>query len=545
MSRKNRTTEKAVNAVDIIEQATSLLRSAPLETIAVYYIGTIPFITALVWFWADMSRSPDAAERLAGSSLGLALLFVWMKVFHARFSMRLLAMLGGHQSLPPLRQTILIQWSIQPWSIIVLPLAAILTIPFGWCYAFFHNISSITEPSLRSATSRAKNLAMLWPMQNHILISLLTLLGFVIFINIATATLFLPGIIKSLMGFDIMLTRGGQFFLTSTFWFAVAAVTHLCIDPVVKASYLIRCHYGEALATGADLRALLKGAEGFTRSFVIALFASLIFSLLMPLNAVASSAPDKGKQISVVNLDRAIDKTLKDPVFSWRTPRKSSNIKQKELPGFMQSTINWCRDALKTVGSWFERLLKWIFESLTRAKPAPEKGSQWGKGFSDIAMPLLYLLMAILICTGAVYAWRHLRYRPEGKDDPTLHLVTTVTPDIADEAVTADELPESGWTAIARDLFSKGEIRLGLRALYLATLASLAEASLIGIARFKTNHDYEREVCRFSHTMPELADAFSANLMIFEQTWYGMHLPDQTTINRFIENHRKMTSGAV
>ena len=163
MSRPPRTREKAVSAVEVIEQATALLRSSPLETIALYYIGTLPFVVALIWFWADMSRSPDAAGRLAGSALLLSLLFVWMKVFHARFTMHLLAALGGHRSIPPLGRTILLQGAVQPWSLLILPVAAILTLPFGWCFAFFHNISAAAETELRPAVARGKSLAMLWP----------------------------------------------------------------------------------------------------------------------------------------------------------------------------------------------------------------------------------------------------------------------------------------------------------------------------------------------------------------------------------------------
>ena len=82
--------EKGIGAVELLEQATALLRQAPLDTLASYYLGTLPFMLVLLWFWADMSRSADADLRLAGGALALAILFIWMKVWQSRFSGRLL-----------------------------------------------------------------------------------------------------------------------------------------------------------------------------------------------------------------------------------------------------------------------------------------------------------------------------------------------------------------------------------------------------------------------------------------------------------------------
>ena len=66
-------------AFDLIEEATQLLRTAPVATLAVYYLGAIPFVLGLLFFWADMSRSPFAHQHHAEAALGLALLFFWMK----------------------------------------------------------------------------------------------------------------------------------------------------------------------------------------------------------------------------------------------------------------------------------------------------------------------------------------------------------------------------------------------------------------------------------------------------------------------------------
>src|ERR1700733_8371753 len=81
-------------------------------------------------------------------------------------------------------------------------------------------------------------------------------------------------------------------------------------------------------------------------------------------------------------------------------------------------------------------------------------------------------------------------------------------PDLRDENVGADQLPEDGWTKLARELLAKGELRLALRAFYLASLAHLADRNLINLARFKSNRDYERELRWRAHALPALVGVF-------------------------------------
>ena len=78
-------------AFDLIEEAVHLLRTAPPSTLAAYYLGAIPFVLGLLFFWADMSRSPFANQHLADASLALAALFFWMKFWQAVFAQRIRA----------------------------------------------------------------------------------------------------------------------------------------------------------------------------------------------------------------------------------------------------------------------------------------------------------------------------------------------------------------------------------------------------------------------------------------------------------------------
>ena len=79
----------------MIEEAIHLLRAAPISALATYYLGTLPFVLGLLYFWADMSRSPFAYQHLPGAALGLAGLFLWMKFWQAIGGCQIRAALGG------------------------------------------------------------------------------------------------------------------------------------------------------------------------------------------------------------------------------------------------------------------------------------------------------------------------------------------------------------------------------------------------------------------------------------------------------------------
>ncbi len=511
MILRPRSREKGIGAVELLEQATALLRQAPLDTLACYYLGTVPFMLVLLWFWADMSRNADADQRLAGGALALSLLFIWMKVWQSRFSGRLLMQLGGAAELPSVTASVMVQGGLQPWGFIILPLAALITLPFGWCYAFFQNITVLGGPDWRTVQRKARQLALLWPGQNHLLLALLSLIFMILFANIAAGVYFLPHLLKSLFGIETIFTRSNRMLLNSTFWAAIVVMAQLCLDPLVKACYVLRCHYGESLSSGADLRAQIKTvAERATLPVLLVAFSCVICGSQPAFAAAPVVEPQQQLQQRAARLDRSVEQVIKDPRFAWRLPREHRQLEKRELPGFMQSIITWIQDTAVTVGGWIGDAIKWLFKKLPKPSFSGVKPG-WGGSFSDIALLLMYLLLALLLCFGAVFAWRRLRRVPEPEAELPMHTLQ-MTPDLHDESTIASELTEERWLALARELLEKGELRLGLRALYLATLAALADAKLVTIARCKTNHDYERELLRFSHAMPRLSEAFSLDL---------------------------------
>jgi len=62
----------------------------------------------------------------------------------------------------------------------------------------------------------------------------------------------------------------------------------------------------------------------------------------------------------------------------------------------------------------------------------------------------------------------------------------------------------------------------------------LAAKNLVTLAKFKSNRDYERELRRRGHALPDLPPLFTENVSVFERVWYGMHEVTAELVTRFI-----------
>jgi len=156
---------------------------------------------------------------------------------------------------------------------------------------------------------------------------------------------------------------------------------------------------------------------------------------------------------------------------------------------------------------------------------------------------LLWTLVAVVASVLAIIIYRAWRGRRKSPPVIASEAVLPV-PDLADENVGADQLPEEGWTKLARELLARGELRLAMRAFYLASLSHLAARNLISIARFKSNREYERELRRRGHSFPDLLSLFGQNISVFEAVWYGMHQVNADSVNQFALNVERIKTGA-
>lgn len=259
--------QKGKPAIELIEEASQLLRRAPVAVHVLYYTGSIPFVLALLHFWSDMSRGAFAYDRIGGSSLRVALLFVWMKCWQSASSEKLIAFLSGSPETPwtlaRIVRLAVSQAALQPTALFVRPLALLMVLPYGMVRAFYENAVIFGEDEtdgLRGLCGRAKRQAVQWPGQNYLVLGFLMFFGMMVWMNFAILLLAAPHLLKMLTGMETAFTRSPIAMLNTTFLATSMAGAYLCVNPFTKAVYVLRCFYGESVISGADLRLALRRA---------------------------------------------------------------------------------------------------------------------------------------------------------------------------------------------------------------------------------------------------------------------------------------------
>jgi len=547
--------------IELLEEAVHLLRASGGGSLAAYYVGSLPFVLGLLYFWADMSRSPFAAGRLTAAALGMTVLFLWAKCWQAVFARGLLARLCGE---PAPRWTpgrlcrlALTQAAVQPWGLFVLPAAAaMLLLPLPWAYAFFQNASVLGDGGREGGAGRTARAALgqagLWPGENFRVGAILMLLGLFVFVNLSHAFLLVPWMLKWLLDVETVFSRGGFNPLNTTFLAMMAGLTYLVMDPVVKAFYALRCFYGRSLRTGQDLLAELKRASGAGRRLAAACAAAVVLALPAAARAdappAADAAPAARRPVRPERLDESIERVIHRREYAWRMPRRRTP-EAEEADGPLASLG-------RTLREWMEGLTEWLDRGgggSGGGGPGGRGGGGPGGGEIDLGGGgghswlgalrfFVYLLLGLALAALVVLLAREIarRRRAEPVEAEADDDAVAAAPDLEDESVTAEDLPEDGWLDMAREMLQRGQRRLAVRAMFLAALALLAEHRLIAIARGKSNRDYHRELARRGHALGDLVESFGQNVTVFEDSWYGMHEVTDRTVRRFIENQRRI-----
>lgn len=548
---KNKRRKHGYGALDLIEEAVHLLRTAPVATLAIYYLGAMPFVLGLLFFWADMSRNPFASGHLADASLVMGLLFLWMKFWQAIFAQRIRAQ-RATQSEPLLRfrqatRLLLTQTVWQSSGLFLIPLSIVPVLPFPWVYAFYQNITVLDDGETRPAEIFKKSCrqANLWPRQNVVALLILICFGLYVFWNWASVCFSLPELFKTLFGVESKYTERPFSLLNSTFFAAMYGLTYLCLDPILKTFYVLRCFYGESLDSGEDLKAELKQlvATVSRAAAAVLLVSAIVFSKpALAADTTATAKASTASGISAAQLDGTINQTIHERKYAYRMPREKIVDTDEGPVGRFFDRIwdmlkRWGRWILQHVAKVLRAVMHWL-ERLFGGRHS-NSGSSSGYGWTAAVQFLLWMLLAVVLCGLGIFLYRVWQGRRRASE-PVASEAILPLPDIADENTAADQLPEEEWTKLGRELLARGELRLAMRAFYLASLAHLAARSLISIARFKSNREYERELRRRGHSFPELLLVFGQNISTFEASWYGMHHVDPESVNQFALNVEKL-----
>ena len=199
------------NALDLMEEALTLLRGLPLSSLASGFVGSLPFTFVFLLYLLNLVHNPRASEALVAYSALLAVLYVWLRVWQTVFSAELWHARSG---------TSVFGWTAREWltivrhhsvlsplSLISLLASAVLIFPFVWTYALHHNLALLVNPAFSSAGGGQKGerplslswrQAKLWPGSNQMILLLLMLLYVVAFVNFMSMLLIVPYLVKFL-----------------------------------------------------------------------------------------------------------------------------------------------------------------------------------------------------------------------------------------------------------------------------------------------------------------------------------------------------------
>lgn len=524
---KPATTLRGRPALEILEDAVRLLRRAPAPVHLAHFLGSAPCMLYAVYFFADMSRSAFAGGHVVGEALKLAALYSWMKCWQSISAAHLRAALL-RQPRPRWDAGLLVriaaaQTLLHPIGLVLRFTAGTLLLPYVWTATFFQNVTVLgdgTQSGVRELCATAWAEAKRWPRQAHGIAALLTVFGSFVYLNFTSLVAAAPMLLKSFLGIESVFSHYMQGLLNPTFFAAIYAMTYLLLDPIRKAAVAVRCFHGRSIQTGEDLAVEMKQIRRANPARIAAFALVIAFQgfAAAPVHAAAEAPRVESSQ-----LDRSIDDVLERREFTWRAHRE----KEPELtPDKMNAFQKWMRDfkawkqrIIWQTGRTLGRLLHRIEEWLSGGGGDSSRTGGWWSWLGSVRVLMWVVLVAALTILAVLIARRGRKPVSEKIEAEAV----TAAPDLREEEVTADRLPEDQWMQIAGDLLDRGELRLAMRAFYLAGLAHLGSRELIRLARHKSNLDYDRELRRRARTQPELLSAFSHNLDVFEAAWYGDH----------------------
>ena len=551
----------------VIEEAWFLLRCARLQTWLVYQLGAVPFVAAVFFFWADMSRSSFAAIDALWASLTVVLAYFWMKSMQAWFCRRLWAQIHSDGELPDLRgwrliRSFVVHGLLQSLALPALIVALVFVVPLAWVFSFFHNVTVLGltrdpgDQPLRNLVSQASRLAHWRWAANHVTLGVIMLTAMLLWANVVTLAITAPQFLRWLSGVESVFTLFPLASLANTtFLFATILVTWLFVGPLVKAIFVIRCFYGGSRKNGWDLLGRLESIRSVRRLNAAAANRLAVTAAAVALGLAgigsadaqessASSESDKRTPDKVSAFDRALGETLKTKPYQWRLSREFRGMDGERTGDKPEGFAATVQRAFERMGERLKQFVAAIFQR------GGGTAGGLGGGASEPAGPLSTVLAVIsLLLVAGLLAWALAKARQRLKSamraDGAMR-PASLNPDEVDlenDDLMASELPELEWLLLARKQIAEGEFRLAVRALFLGTLANLGERGLISIARHKSNRDYVEEVKRRSKTRSEEVGLFGEGVREFDRFWYGKHKVASDEAVGFAELCRSLIGG--
>ncbi len=551
--RRVRKRRRETGAVQILEEAFHLARTADAGTYCLYYLGAVPWAVGLLYFVADMSRSSLAGRDAAFAAVAMTVLWMWKRYCQAAFCARLWDGLNpGH--LPRLGaddrfRALAAFWFAQAFRLPLLVVGLFFAIPLGWILATFQNLGALAlvqppgERPLRSLVGRSIRYSHDQWAQNHGVLLVFFLVSLFTWVNLVAACLVVASLVKSIFGVESPFTISPVVAMANTtFVLGSFLLMQLAIDPLLNAAYVLRCFRASSRTTGADLLSRLVACRGrrdeearrergtLGRVAVLALFVAA-FAFPVP-----SSAQEAAPAVEPERFRSEIAETLAQKKYQWQLSRRSDGSEEEAGESWLGQRLSEIAESVQRLfRSVGKRIEEGIREQMERNRPAGggAKEDSFKTLGSTTSIALVVVVLGLLVWFAALLYRSH-----RGRDKPeVVEEGGAAAIDLASEDIVATQLHEDEWLRLAREQIAKGEERLAIRALFLATLAHLGEQGLLKIVRSKSNRDYRSELGLRARTLGELRRAFDENTMLFERVWYGLHRLGSGAVEGYLENH--------
>lgn len=507
-----------MNSFDLLDDGFHLLRSLPASAWLFHLTGGLPFLLAL-FLCATETGILYTPEKGLTNSLLCTVAFLSLQFWRARFAGKLEELLRPETASPWTAtravKCFCVQAGFQSARIILIPLAALVTIPYASATAFFQYVTVLsTHPplSLRALARNASRLSVPNQKQLWLVMSLLSAIGIVVFLNFIVLAISLPTLLKSLTGMENQFTRGtGQILTLRVLEFALGA-TWLAVSPLAQAVFVKQMYLAEARTTGADLLALLR------RPLTGIRFAAPLALLCCASHVLADVPPP--------DLEKNIRQVLTERQYSWHDRVERATIAQ---PDFLDRAAERLRSTVRAIGDG----MRWLGEELRRmfdTNSSEPKNDPVSPAPRSVRWAVLALTVAIAAGFVSFFLRRKLAKIPVNEPDTSI-----AAPNLEDDTLQAVALPEESWIALAHELIERSEYRLALRALYLAMLAHLGGRELLALGKAKTNRDYTHELRR-RMADDQLNMLFRENVRAFEASWYGNYPASETNLLAFQQN---------
>jgi hypothetical protein len=477
---------------ELLDDSLALLRELPARAWAGYLPCTLVFVWAMLRLWMDSTRV-GSHERIVEGALAAAATYIAKQLGECWLARGLWERASGESVSTRWWPAALRQAAWQPWAVPMLPIGFCAAIPFPYLLWFFRNLSANCARGVDRPAAEAWDRARSEQGQSWTFLAAATLAALLVYLNLLVAAVVLPQLVSSFTGFQSAWASPRVLLRTGALHAILVGIVYVLFDSLFTSAAVIRSFSEGSKRTGGDLMALLRRMPAA---------AVLLAVLLAP--AMSAQAVDQAQ------LDQSIDRVLQRQEFVWRLPPENA----PEPPSWLKALDAWFKKVRQAWDWLMDRLDQWF-----KLRPGGRENTQGTSVAPAGTLRILLVSLAVVALFGVLYVlWRHRS--STAPTEPVAAVPAKV--DLRDEGVSADQLPEESWLAMARDLEAAGEYRLALRAIHLAGLRRLAHLDLVSIRRWKSGRDYIAEFARRGRGNAETNSLFRASWRAFDLGWYGL-----------------------